>query len=1313
MAASSQIPLYLFQVLEEEYVALHDESPLKTEKFELPDPAAAGGLREVIPTFDWTFDASHIKNASAFIGQLSVPPELIAEAAAAPAPARGFFTRLKDNAVRLGKKVVSAVRRVFGRSTPSADEDPDKFAKDRLRDYLREKHSLDRSVSADRLVETLNAVLEDGNFFHEERFSNYWLNKATRSLRDIHRPAALVSRQRSEPGMLKGDDLKHFNRLLLEDAFPDYLENIHRIRLAAIYRRIHEKKQKALCLSGGGIRSGTFALGLLQGLARHKLLDQFHYLSTVSGGGYIGSWLAAWIHRHPQGLEGVMTELANEKPQSKVDPDPDPLRYLRRYSSFITPKVGLLSADTWTFISIYLRNLLLNWLVFIPFLITVLMLPRLVVSLNIAPSEPVSVWDFIPGPSSLYIPLRYLFLTIGFVFTVWAVAYIMFNRPTKREELRQASSFWRRKTSQRYFLRWCLLPLSIAALSLTTYWAWSSQQSKVPKYLGLWFMVFGLAATFFAWLLSSWVLGRLSPRRGLQRLSNLRLKRLLSLDLMALLVAGVVGGVLLWGVTQFFDPFAAGALEDWSSSGTGWTWQTWRLEIYACFAAPAFLLVFLLGATLYIGLSSESPRVDDEDREWWARLSAWVLIVVLGWSVFTTLVIFGPLVLLRAPSWLAPLGGISGVLAALAGRSAKTGVPKSARKEEPAKSGILSAIMGKLLPLLALIFVAFIVVTISLATTGIFQQVASRLPGSFGPWLSNSLVDSDTYLKAIYSLVPGKDYFERNALAHMRVLHLTSFLFVLVLLGVFYGLSSLLSRWMNLNIFSLHAGYRNRLIRAFLGASRPDHERKPNPFTGFDPADNVSMHELRPGLFDEDDFPEAVALASALLNNGGPAVPGNNPQVVAISRYLDSHGFLQTLKSIPDPGCFSIRLLAALRKDLNAALQDPELHKHFPIIGPTQGDSEKSPNHIYSNRDVLEQAFGAWIKPFPTKENYRLMPIINTTLNLVGGDNLAWQQRKAEPFSVSPLYSGCFRLGYRDSRFYGGRDTGGISIGTAAAISGAAASSNMGYYTTSPVLSLVLTFFNVRLGWWLGNPGTAGNDTFHLRAPKSSVAPILDEALGLTDDENEYVYLTDGGHFENLGLYEMVLRRCHVIVVSDAAADGDYRFSDLGNAIRKVRIDLGIPIEFTAMPIFRFEPGETKRGLYWAVGKIRYSCIDGAVDDGVLLYIKPAIYGEEPRDVLEYQKSHPTFPHQSTADQFFDEPQFESYRILGSHVIDQMFGSENNTLQINEALSGAVAKLLDSRNGGPVDPLLKNWWEKLFPPPPASQANQFWSLMRN
>src|SRR5438876_8391320 len=111
--------------------------------------------------------------------------------------------------------------------------------------------------------------------------------------------------------------------------------------------------------------------------------------------------------------------------------------------------------------------------------------------------------------------------------------------------------------------------------------------------------------------------------------------------------------------------------------------------------------------------------------------------------------------------------------------------------------------------------------------------------------------------------------------------------------------------------------------------------------------------------------------------------------------------------------------------------------------------------------------------------------------------------------------------------------------------------------------------------------------------------------------------------------------------------------------------------------------------MYWALGKIRYTCIDKGLnaEDGVLLYIKPAVYGKrEPRDILEYKKSFPAFPHQTTADQFFDEPQFESYRVLGSHIIDQMCGNDGQ-LDIFEMVSNAVQKTFE--NSG--DSNFKKW----------------------
>src|SRR5262249_35488523 len=172
---------------------------------------------------------------------------------------------------------------------------------------------------------------------------------------------------------------------------------------------------------------------------------------------------------------------------------------------------------------------------------------------------------------------------------------------------------------------------------------------------------------------------------------------------------------------------------------------------------------------------------------------------------------------------------------------------------------------------------------------------------------------------------------------------------------------------------------------------------------------------------------------------------------------------------------------------------------------------------------------GDKIKP----NNWRPFHVVNMALNLAKGEDLAWQERKAESFTASPLHSGSGKLGYRDSRTYGDGD--GISLGTAVAISGAAASPNMGYHS-SPPLALLLTLFNVRLGWWLGNPGNAGKETYARSGPPFALKPLLFELLGQTTDKADYVYLSDGGHFENLALYEMVRRRCRYIVVIDAGA---------------------------------------------------------------------------------------------------------------------------------------------------------------------------------
>jgi hypothetical protein len=282
--------------------------------------------------------------------------------------------------------------------------------------------------------------------------------------------------------------------------------------------------------------------------------------------------------------------------------------------------------------------------------------------------------------------------------------------------------------------------------------------------------------------------------------------------------------------------------------------------------------------------------------------------------------------------------------------------------------------------------------------------------------------------------------------------------------------------------------------------------------------------------------------------------------------------------------------------------------------------------------------------------------LVNMALNLVGGTNLAWQQRKAESFTASRLRTGSVRIGYQNSDQYArnGYPAQGFSLGSAMAISGAAASPNMGYHS-SALLALVMTLFNARLGWWLANPGIAGKGKWQKDGPVMSFIPIINEALGRTNDDSTWIYLSDGGHFENLGVYEMIVRRCRTIVVVDGSQDEPYTFEDLGNAVRKARVDLGIPIEFSGIPIFG--PRDT-RNRYCAIGDIDYKCVDGeGAHPGRILYIKACMKGTEPTDVLHYASMDSKFPQQGTEELWFDESQFESYRRLGAYIVEEIVGN--------------------------------------------------------
>lgn len=840
------------------------------------------------------------------------------------------------------------------------------------------------------------------------------------------------------------------SRAIVPDSRAEYEE------IGKVYAELQKHNSVALCLSGGGIRSATFALGVIEALARHDLLREFHYLSTVSGGGYIGSWLSAWIKRGGRGT--VFRQLA--KPRDPLpDREPEPLHGLRADSNYLTPKLGLLSADTWTGIALYVRNLLMNWAVIGTFILVAVLLPRIAAALLGATASRNLGWLLVGIAAVL-------------VVATWWIATA--NRPTwGRQNIRQTR-----------FLRRDLAPFFLGALAwifaLRTRAIDPDQSWIVCPYLTRhtnFFIDIALAGAVLAAL--GWLLGAhpwrmpASNERGILRLG----------DAAATAVAGAIFGIFIaWGSFLYLR-FARD--------------HTDLVTVFSLVLGPLWILqAQVFGEAFLVGLRSAAARGVD-DREWLARSAGWYGAAGIGWALFSSLVLLGPpMVVCIGGKWLAPIGGVSGLVTTLLGKSSLT------KFKPTAQTPPVNVVLAIAAPLFALCLVIGL------------SRVSALI-----------LYDRTTAL--------GIDAAFKGALWPPII-----WVAALVAIGL------ITSYFVNINRFSLHSVYRNRLIRAYLGASNPSRQQTPpaetlNLFTGFDQSDNICMSRL-------------------------------------------------------------------------------------------------------------------WA-PHADSEHRAFLHVVNMALNVVSTRNLAWQERKAEPFTATALHSGSDRVGFRKTGDY----AEDLSLGTAMAISGAAASPNMGYHS-SPGLTFLLALFNVRLGWWLGNPGPEGDrqlplskPAFRLDGPKLSAWWLAQEVLGLTTDDKAFVYLSDGGHFENLGLYEMVRRRCRHIVVSDAGCDPTFAFEDLGNAVRKIRIDLGIEIYFPFLDQQRASRGAEHNHPYWSIGHIEYPETNERGDPilGHILYLKPALRGGEPADVRSYAGAHDAFPHESTADQWFSESQFESYRALGDHIM--------------------------------------------------------------
>jgi hypothetical protein len=911
-------------------------------------------------------------------------------------------------------------------------------------------------------------------------------------------------------------------------------DNAHACRFPS--RLAEERSLLGLAFSGGGIRSASFNLGVIQGLARFGLLKEVDYLSTVSGGGYISSWLAAWIKRGG-GVTKVESLLQFEPLPSPNADDARPVQFLREYSNYLTPELGFFNADFWSMVATWWRNTLLNQIVLVLFLAAVMLIPWLLwlalgkLDAPSAGATAASLWQV--APKSLV--------------SVWILAILAaaisgmqlgYFRITKDDPADQ-----NRMLGQLAVLWTIVLPILLASLLLSGILLASSKAFLRPE--------FRLAAFWnLFWLFTAchgivMIVGKCWRGFVHDRVSSaptswwgVRAALIITLAVVISCLVGVASMVIAASTISQLIGNAGQTL-------VSWHWTVLGLPVVLTFISLVnFLQIGILGRSF-----------PDAQREWWSRLGAWLNLGSLAWLAVVGLALYSPYVTEKAVEWgRAAVGG----KIALAGGSIAW-IVSTVFGVLFGKSGATSSLSDLLKqPLWRRVFVRtapFVFIG------GLFVLISTAMYGLVSGAQPPSAVTLLTFGTSQWGVV-GK-------------------VWLMVLPAALLLVSFLLSCRVDVNEFSMHHFYKNRLVRCFLGASRDSctasQRRTPDPFTGFDPGDDVWLADLQvnPGRFDDD-------------------LCDQKPQEVLAS-----------------------------------------------YDGP--------------------------------------LPIVNTALNLVKGDNLAWQERKAQSFFFTPLFSGCDnRANAEDSgdarlACYALRPTPlyayppyGVSLGTAAAISGAAANPNSGYHT-SPAIAFLMTMFNARLGWWLGNPRDEYN---WLRStPRRGLLYLLNELFGLTNDRTEFVNLSDGGHFENLGIYELARRKCRFIVASDAEQDEHLTFNGLATAVRNCRADLGVEINVRPARIHPpRDSGSSK--LHCVIGDITYP--DGS--RGMLVYMKSSLTGDEPADVAEYSAREPSFPHHSTlGDQFFDESQFESYRKLGYHIATTSL----RTLQGSRPLAERFAQLED------------------------------------
>jgi hypothetical protein len=297
--------------------------------------------------------------------------------------------------------------------------------------------------------------------------------------------------------------------------------------------------------------------------------------------------------------------------------------------------------------------------------------------------------------------------------------------------------------------------------------------------------------------------------------------------------------------------------------------------------------------------------------------------------------------------------------------------------------------------------------------------------------------------------------------------------------------------------------------------------------------------------------------------------------------------------------------------------------------------------------------------------------LVNCNIILNKATNSCYRSRLGDSFILSPLYCGSSATQYQGTDEFA---NGSMTLATAVTISGAAANPRSAISgldkSNSPLVSFLMTFFGLRLSYWSINPSHKLSKLGAWLKP-NYLLPGLSSLLNRAHNEKDlFIELSDGGHFDNTGVYELVRRRVPVIILADGGADEHETFDNVGNMMQKIRVDFGVSVSFSHKsldltgilsgsasnkndPNFVKKLNQAQRG--YAIADILYPDIQGKpAFVGKLVVIKPTVTDDLTIDLYSYKAVNPSYPDQSTADQSFDERQFESYRELGYQLTKQL-----------------------------------------------------------